>query len=168
MAKTQRVGPLDIGEDIDFQRREWVVERGAWLVVLLILIVGLAGLFGGGPLSHAEASSGPLVLDYERFVRKRAPTELDLRVAPEAVANGEVALWLDQSVVEKIDVERIVPEPVEMEGAVDRVVYRFAVADPEEPAEVTFHLQPAEPGAVRVRMGLVNGAELSIDQFIYP
>jgi len=168
MAKTQRVGSLEIGQDLDFQRREWVVQRGAWLVVLLILFIGLAGLLGGGPLSHAEASSGPLALDYERFVRKHAPTELDLRVAPAAVANGEVTLWLDQSVLDKIDVERIVPEPVEMEAAADRVVYRFAIEDSEEPTEVTFHLQPAEPGAVHVRLGLVNGADLTADQFIYP
>ena len=168
MPRNQRVGSLEIAQDLDFQRREWIVQRIAWGIVVIILIAGLAGLLGAGPLSHAQASSGPLALDYERFVRKRAPTQFDLTVAPEAASDGEVALWLDQALLEKLDVERITPEPTAMEATPDRVVYRFVLADPEQPAAVTFHLEPAEPGAVRGNLGLVDGQELAVAQFIYP
>lgn len=168
MPRSQQVGSLEIAQDFAFQRREWIVQRVLWWVVVAILVAGVVGLLGTGPLSHAEAASGPLSLDYERFVRKRAPTQLDVRVAPEAAVEAEIALWLDADYLEKVDVERIMPEPVVMAAAPDRVIYRFVLADAEQPGRVTFHLQPAEPGAVDGRLGLVDGDSVTFDQFVYP
>ena len=168
MPKTQRVGSLEIAQDLDFQQREWVVQRVAWWIVVAILLAAIVGLLGAGPLSHASAASGPLELDYDRFMRRRAPSQYELVVAPGTAVEGEVALWLDDALLEKVDVERVMPEPSEMEAGADRVVYRFVVADPEQPARITFHLEPDEPGAVRGGIGIVDGAEVSINQFVYP
>jgi hypothetical protein len=48
------------------------------------------------------------------------------------------------------------------------VVYRFALSDPVRPVRIRFDLQPAEPGVVRSRLGVVDGPEIAFDQFIYP
>lgn len=168
MPQPERVGSLEITQDLDFQRREWVVQRVAWAVVAALLIAGVVGLFGAGPLSHAVASSGPLTLEYDRLLRRRAPSQYELAVSPDIATAGEVALWLDAALLEKIDIDQIVPEPTEAATGSDRIVYRFAVADPEQTAQITFHLEPSEPGAVRGRIGLIDGQELTIDQFIYP
>lgn len=168
MPETQRVGSLEIAQDLDFQRREWVVQRVGWWIGVAILLAGAAGLLGAGPLSHASASSGPLEVDYDRFVRRRAPSQFDVVVGPGAAVEGEVSLWIDGALLEKIDVERIMPEPSAMEASPGRVVYRFVVEDPEQPVRITFHLEPDEPGGVRGGIGMVDGAEVTIDQFIFP
>jgi hypothetical protein len=168
MAQTHRVGSLQIDQDLEFQRKEWTAQRAAWLVALLILLAGFVGLLGGGPLSHAEAAAGPLRLEYDRFARTRAATNLEARVDPGAAANGAVRLWLDRDFLDKVDIERIIPQPVEAQTSGDRVVYRFAAPDADQPAVISFDLQPMEPGAVRGQMGLVAGPEIAFTYFIYP
>jgi hypothetical protein len=164
----QQVGSLQITHDLEFQQREWRVQRAAWGLGLLILIAGLLGLLGGGPLSHVATASGPVTVEYERFVRKRAPTAMTLRIAPDAVAAGEVAVWLDRAFLDKVAVERVSPEPASMAAGAGRVIYRFALVEPTGPAEVVFTLQPEEPGLARGRLGIVDGVELAFDQFIFP
>jgi hypothetical protein len=168
LAKTTRVESLEVGQDLAFQRREWKVQRAAWMVALLILVLGFAGLLGGGPLSQTETSSGPLALEYERFARKRAPTALHTRLEPGVTSAGEFSLWLSEEYLDKVDLNRVLPEPIEMAAASDRVVFRFLAATPGEPAEITFALEPAEPGLVHGRVGLVAGPDVAFDQVIYP
>jgi hypothetical protein len=168
VAKTTRVGSLEVGQDLAFQQREWKVQRAAWVVALLILVAGFAGLLGGGPLSQTEASSGPLALEYDRFARQRSPAALTIRVDPGVAVDGEIPIWLDRAFLEKVDVEHIMPEPTTMEVGSDRVIYRFAVETPEQPAEITFAIQPHEPGVARGWLGLVDGADIAFDQVIYP
>jgi hypothetical protein len=117
MPQLERVGSLEINQDLDFQRREWRLQWVAWGVVLLILVAGLAGLLGGGPLSNGQASAGPLAVNYERFVRKQAPARLELMVSPEAAVDGEVALWIGDGFLEKVNVAGVIPEPVAMEAS---------------------------------------------------
>jgi hypothetical protein len=159
---------MEIAQDLAFQQREWRVQRAAWVVVLLVLIAALAGLFGGGPLSQGKVVSGSLALAYPRFARERAPAALEIEVGADTAVAGEIPLWLNRAFLDKVDVERIVPEPAAMEAESDRVIYRFAVANPRQPATITFDIQPHEPGRTMGRVGLVDGAEVAFDQVIYP
>jgi hypothetical protein len=168
MGQIERVGSLEIDQDLEFERRQWALQRAGWIVIGLVVLLALTGLLGGGPFSHAEAASGPLTLQYDRFIRERAPSELQLDVDPGAASDSELVLSLNQGFLEKVDVERIVPEPTEMETAADRIVYRFVIPDPEQPATIVFHLDPTEPGQAEGRVGLVDGEEIPFAQFIYP
>lgn len=169
MGVARRVDSLQIDEDMRFQRREWVVQRVGWVVILVLLIAGLLGALGGdGVLSHRAARAGPLALEYERFTRQRRPTSLHVRVDPASAIDGQVRVWLDQSVLDRIDIERIEPEPVETRADDERVVYQLALADPARPARVTIAYQPADLGVMRVRLGVVGGDEIAVDQIVYP
>lgn len=44
MAKIQRVGALEISQDLDFQRRTWVVEQVGWGVMALVVLAALLRL----------------------------------------------------------------------------------------------------------------------------
>jgi hypothetical protein len=170
MAEIKRVASLDIGEDLDFTRRQWRVQRVGWVVILLILLFGLAGGFGGGAISHTTATTGALTLDYERFVRQRGPTSLALQIAPGAANAGDdqVAVWIDNTFLDAIDLEAIEPEPAESLAGADRVVYHFALADPARPAKITLAYQPATVGMVTIHAGIVGGDALAVDQFTWP
>ncbi len=168
MSKIPRVGSLEIDQDLDFEHRQWTVQRIGWAVILLILAAGIAGLLGSGPLSHAEAAQGPLTLSYERFVRKRGPSELQIHLAPGAAQNDVVAIWIAQDYLDKIDIERLLPEPVEVSTSAERVVYHFAIEDPAQRSEIIVDLEPSEPGRIQGHIGLLDGPEIVFDQFIYP
>ncbi len=48
MEQIPRVGDLDIEQDLDFERRQWHVQRVGWVVFLLILLAAFVGLLGTG------------------------------------------------------------------------------------------------------------------------
>jgi len=169
MDREPRVNLITIDEDMVFQRREWMIQRVGWVVILLLLIAGLFGALGGnGWLSHGEAKAGSLALEYERFTRQRRPTSLQVRVDPASARDGRVPIWLDQAFLDRIDVERVEPEPVETRAGADRVVYQLALVDPQRPAQVTIAYQPADLGVTQIRLGIVGGDAIAIDQVVYP
>ena len=48
MSKAERAGDLEIVEDLSFQRREWRVQRGGWVVMAVLILLALLGLTGRG------------------------------------------------------------------------------------------------------------------------
>ncbi len=168
MAKIQRVGSLEIDQDLDFERRQWSVQRAAWVLFLVILLAGLAGLMGEGPLSGVEASNGSLTVQYDRFVRAHALTQIDVKLSPAATSAGQVTLWLSQDYLEKFELQGVMPEPAEMALANDKVLLRFVTDSPAQPVTVIASLEPTSPGAAPGAIGVVDGPEIDINQFVYP
>ena len=168
MADSHRVGDIEVAQDLEFQRHEWVLQRALWVAIAILLLAALAGLFGSGPLSRAEAVTTGLALDYERLARRHAPHELTVEVGPEATTDGTVALWIDQTYLDGYRVESIMPEPESVETGAQRVVFRFAVGDVDAPAQVVFALEPERVGPNQGRLGLAGGPELAFRQFVFP
>ena len=168
MAEIRRVGNLEVGHDLDFQRRQWTFQRIGWLTMVLIAVAALLGLFGTGPLSDAAAERGPLRLDYGRFERKAAPAKLRIRVAGGTAQDGQIRLWLDERYLDAVEIRSISPEPSESQAGPDRTVYVFQIGDPGQPAAVSFDLQPVEFGRLTGRLGLVGGPEIAFAQVVYP
>ena len=42
-AETDRVGDLEIHQDLPFQRRSWTVQRVGWAIMALVVLAGLLG-----------------------------------------------------------------------------------------------------------------------------
>ncbi len=168
MEGPHRVGEIEVAQDLAFQRREWALQRVLWVAIAVLLLAGLAGLFGSGPLSHAETGTAALSLEYERLARLYTPSELKVRIGPGAATDGTVVLWLDRAFLDTNKLEAVLPEPEDEEAGGERVIYRFAVAEPGSPIEVTFELEPERVGRVEGRVGLVEGPELAFGQFVYP
>ena len=93
MSSMQRVGDLEIEQDHDFQRRSWRLQRAGWIVLSLVLLAGLLGLFGSGPLAHATVGApGCPVASRVRPVRPhRRPVHVDGPAAAldEATGRGD-------------------------------------------------------------------------------
>src|SRR3546814_2150408 len=71
----------------------------------LAVLLGLAGLFGQGPLARREAAAQGLTLRYQRVVRLEATQSLDFVL--EARQAGEIGLELDSRFVSRAEIERI-------------------------------------------------------------
>jgi hypothetical protein len=169
MPPLPRVGELAVAEDSGFQRRSWRVQRVGWVLMALLVLAGLAGLLGSGPLSHAKAvhEDGVMAVEYQRFARWMAPTQIKVHFGPQAVRDGEVRIWLDRRYVEKTKIEPVVPQPQKVEVGPDRLTYVFAAQAAPGPGTVAFHLEFTTFGLVEGRAG-VAGAEIGFRHLVYP
>jgi hypothetical protein len=164
----ERVGELEVGQDLGFQRREWRVQRIAWVAMAMVLVAGLAGLLGSGPLAHAAAEAEGLTVEYDRIVRDRAPFDLRFVLPPGTAPSGQVDLWIDRALLDKAEIARVVPQPESERAGADRVVFTVAVTDPDAPAEVIVALDPHDVGGFAVGVGIVDGPQVELTGFVLP
>jgi hypothetical protein len=170
MPDPDRVGDLEIHQDLPHERLEWRIERIGWVAMALVLLAALGGLLGPGPLSSATAgdTGSPLRVEYNRFARSQAPAILRVHLGPGAAHDGKARLWLSREYVENIELHHIDPEPESVEAAHDRLIYTFNLPDPSRPTAVTFHLEANAFGRMPVSVGLDSGPQLHLRQFVYP
>lgn len=161
---------LEIATDLKHQKRLWIVERTGWAVMILLMAAALTGLFGAGPLSHATAgqTGSEFWVDYQKFDRCEATSQLRVHVGSGALKSESVGVWLSRHYLENVEVEKTTPAAEHQEAAGDRVVYVFRAAGSNEPIVLTFHVRPTEQGKKHARIGIVNGPEVHFSQFIYP
>lgn len=170
MAGPERVGSLEVAQDFEFQQRQWKAERIGWAIMVLIALLALIGLFGNGPLSSAsvEAPDGSLSTAYGRFVRQEAPSTLTFQVAGSQATNSEIELWVSQDYLESMEIQHISPQPTEVRGGENRMIYVFTIDDPSATLQVTFSLEPQEMGRLSGEVGVTDGPMVTFNQISYP
>lgn len=171
MAKPQKVGSIEISEDMPFQERSWRVQRFGWAIMVLITLAALAGVFGGGPLAYASVgtTASGLNVQYEKFTRLRAESELAARISPDAAgADSTVRLWIDRLWLDGFEVKSITPEPEKTELISDQVVYTFRLTPGSAPGQVRLSLEGRTLGISQGRVGLDGGPTYKFTQVIYP
>lgn len=169
MSELKQVGSLEIDQDLEFQRREWRVQRVLWVVTAVLLVLALMGLFGGGPISDTtrESDDGTLSVDYLRFVRHDGQASLDFQVAASHATNQEVEIWIDQRFIDRVQIEHVSPEPASVRGADGRMVYVFELAEGADTLNATFSYRPQHMGRIPGEAGS-GDAVVDIDQIGYP
>ena len=169
MPETERVGSIQIEQDLDFQQKSWTVQRVSWIIMLLIAAAGLLGVFGGGPIADATAGDrNELEIEYERLVRMSGSEKLGISFGERAPRSGStVSLWLDREWLSRHNVRAIVPEPESTTVAADRVTYYFS-AKPGSPTKVEFDLETIAFGSIHGKAGIPGGTTVTFNQFSYP
>lgn len=172
MGDIKRVGDLEIEQSMDFQRREWRVERVGWTAMALVLVAALLGFFGGaGPFTIATVAAdgdAPLRLEYDRFGRFESQASLRVHVPPAAVRADTVNVWIDRSYLRGVTIDQISPTPKSVEAGPDRMTYTFAVTGASDPVEISISLTLIKIGSRKGRIGLTPGSSLEFHQFVYP
>ena len=136
--------------------------------MMAIVVAALIGLLGAGPLSSVTAESGPLQLQYTRFERRHAPTELELSIASSAVSQDQVEVWFSSDYLARIEITSMVPEPEAVSETDGRVIYRFSIDDQVQTPTIHFALEHDDPGPTTGHIGVIDGPELTFWQFVYP
>ena len=161
--------PLPLEAVMPHHRAAWRVERVGWAVMAFALLGALLGVFGDGPLSQAsEGSATALKIEYDRFQRSGAPQIYRFTVHPSISREGSVELRLDQSLIEDMELDSIVPEPQSMRSASGHTSFIFAVAPAREPLLIKFRFRPATFGHRSGRINAEGAPPLNIDHYIYP
>src|SRR5687767_835829 len=161
---------LEIATDLKQQRRLWIMERVGWTIMAILIVAALAGVFGGGPLSHATAGhpGSALHVDYDRFARHEAPGELKAHIDAKQAQDNKLRIWISRGYLDEVEIERTVPQADSSQLDDNRVIYIFNVTETNKPAEVSFHLRPKGYGKTAGIIGVVGGPEVQFSQFIYP
>lgn len=154
-----------MGESTVFMRRNWQVQRAGWLLMSLAVLLGLAGLFGRGPLTRRDASAPGLSLQYQRVLRLEATESLEFTL--EAGRAGEAGLELDAGFVSRTEIERIIPEPREISVSPEGHRLSFPAAG-TGPVAVRLLFVPKKLGRLRARFGTPGGAALPVAFFVLP
>jgi hypothetical protein len=157
-----RSSQFQIDDDLNFQRREWKVQRAGWIAMTLVIIAALFGVFGAGPLSSATIERAGLRLEYERFGRLQRSSQLRFTISG---TDDPVPLLIGGDYLDRVMIERITPEPGKAEARSDGVVFQFVL---QGPAVVTFHLMPKKFGLASGKARLGQAAPITFTQFIYP
>jgi hypothetical protein len=169
MPNIPRVGDLEIGQDLQFQRWEWIFQRVGWVVLVAIILAALAGLLGHGPLSRTQTADpdNKLTIEYNRFLQYHDPSTLTIRVN-EGASGPELRLSFGRDYVEQLDIQAVVPPPVRVEAGADRAVYVFRVAEAGRPLMVTAHFEANRMGPLRGEIGIDEQEPARFRQFVYP
>jgi hypothetical protein len=159
---SQKRRTLDIDEDLEFQQKEWFFQRLGVGVLLLFVLAALLGFTGmGGPMSEAEAGEpdGPVFVEYERFVRRGglSTMKLHLRGTP-----GEVRFWISAPYFDRVRVESVAPQPVQVSVEADRHVYLIRTGSAD--VTVIFEVEYDTIGRSDAELGLVDGPSVRIGQ----
>lgn len=159
----------DFAKVMRHHRKAWRIERIAWFVIALMLAAALLGVFGGGVLSEAQVGSRQTVMvEYDRLLRSSAPSLMRFRVHPSLRRDGAVRLRIDRSIVSRMEIESIVPQPLSQASGADYNEFVFAVAPGESPATIDLRYRPSTFGRMRGEVSIAGEHALAIDQFVYP
>lgn len=149
---------IAVGEDLEFQRTWWRMERVVWIVFLLLLIFDLLGGLGRGWLANAQRTTadGALHLTYERIERAGTPSIMTLHFGPGAIHDGHIQVFVSDSVIRPLGAQRVSPQPLASTLSREGITYTFSASDGPTVAEIA--LQPSFPGSHSFRMTLLGGA----------
>jgi len=169
MLRNEIAPSLELEQDPVAQQREWRFERAGWWLIALLIVAGLAGLFGDGGFARRTARSPTpgATATYERIVRAGASSTLLFTVDASSPADTMVELALDRAYVATMDIDRVTPEPVETRASSTWVVYRFRRAEPGRPATIDFALSPRAVGRHSARIATAFG-QLQLAQLALP
>jgi hypothetical protein len=158
---------LELTEDLRFEGHEWTVQRIAWFIMAVLILLGILGFFGAGPISSRSVTSsdGTVKLEYKRFERFQAPSTLRVVLHPSGPPAAR--LWISQQFLETIKVESIVPSPEQTEVRDGGTVYSFRVSR-HEAISIMFHLQIQNIGSSPIRVRGDEGAILEAAHWVYP
>lgn len=166
----KRVDDLELEEDLAFERRSCRWQQVGQLMLVALVLAAVAGVFGGGPVAHAESAdtSGSLRVEYQRLARRQSAGTIVLRVDPSLARAGEIRVRFDREFAEQYDWERSVPEPAGMEHGPDGIIARFGADPGGGPIQIVCRIRANHVGRAGLRVGIVDGPEVTLRPFVFP
>jgi hypothetical protein len=158
---------LDIDIRDRFERDWGIAERICFTLLGLLLLAGLIGLLGDGWLSKREVRvpGTPLEVHYDRFLRDRGDTSLEVELTAPAPADT-FQIAFDRDFIDREKVRDSSPK-AESAAALDGgVLYTFRLG-PDRKGRVVFSIEPQGIGLAHGALSY-GGSRLVLHQVVYP
>jgi hypothetical protein len=159
---------LDVGADLQFQKRWWRFENIIWVLFTMVILLDLAGAFGRGPLAKEEwkSSDGKVTVKYDRIERYSTPSVITVRTDPGAVRDRKIQIWVSDSVLSQFGMQRLIPEPLYSE--LDHGGILFTLPSASIPDSIQFLLEPKSPGMYRFALRVAGSEQLTAKVLVMP
>jgi hypothetical protein len=156
-----------VREDMAFQMKIWRFERCGWYLLVLLMMLGLAGLFSRGLLSTRDVRSedGRVRVQYEMFHRNGSTNSMKISVsgAPESTVELELA----GEMLEGFSIETLQPEPARARSS-DRGIRLSVQTDTQGQADLFITMRGDGLGLFHSRIVLPGTTDVRLAQFIFP
>ena len=168
--KSTSLENLDDAEPMAHQRWEWTLERVAWVIMALVIVAGLLGGLGAGPLASREAAApdGSLVVEYYAIERAAAPNTLVLRLGPKAGESSQIDLAFSRPFAEGTQLDSLVPEPVQTTAREGEIVHTFAASDLTGGSTIVCRYQHQRFGSLDYRIAIQGREPARVRQIVLP
>lgn len=170
MEPLSRTEDIEAGCDPAFEQRWWRIQGIIWIILVLLLIAGVAGGFGHGPLSEATVHppGSCLHVYYDRLARRETPSFLKLQLDKKALASGKIRIHLNRALLDRMQLKQIVPAPLAEVPLADGARFTFQTDPTSDAAILTFTENPSEPGFVDGEITIEGEAPVRFRQFVFP
>jgi hypothetical protein len=152
---------LQIEESLSLHEKGWIVQRVGWAMIIAVMVAGILGVFGEGPISKKEPVSGNIKATYERFFR----FEAEMKIVIESTADHISQVSFPQQYLKNFKILRFVPEPDNNVTSAGEVIYNFS---PAQNHIVSVYLTPTSKGQIEGDMKVNGTNAFSLHHFIYP
>lgn len=159
---------IQIEQNLPVEEKTQKVERIAWYIFALFLVLALLGLFGDGLMSNARRSTSDnkLTIESQRFERYESPTELVVELSPEATA-ATTEIGIDNSLLEYLEIENLTPTGQFSRAEGSKTYFTFQTTE-RQSARININAETKKIGLARGDISVTNGPALQVTQFIYP
>lgn len=162
-----RIGGLEIDEDFAFQKASWRVQWAGEIVIILFVLAGLVGVFGGGGVAKKTEKFAGTELEYPRFIRANAPVEIKMTLSRPVAGNEPVFVAFDAAFFERFKVEEFSPRPRSETLGKGVVVYEFARAEHEN-VPIAARVKATKIGSAMGTITVGADAPMTIKALVFP
>jgi hypothetical protein len=156
-----------IREDMSYQMKVWRFERFGWYVLILLMVLGLAGLFSRGALSTRDVRSedGKVRVEYEMFHRNGSMNSMKVSVS--GTPDSQVEVELAGEMLEGFSIESLQPAPIRSRSS-SQGLRLWGQTDNQGQANLYLTLRGDGLGFFRSHIATPGTAGVKLDQFIFP
>ncbi len=149
-----------VEEKYNFSQKERKVQSILKILLVLILVAGLLGLFGGGLLSQRVASGSDFSVKYHQFIREESPTKLYVYLDN---PSDTTLISFNSSYLEEVQIVQTMPAPLSSKTTDGRIFYSFNTA---ATGLIVFYLLADNAGFMELSLTVDNETK-RLDQFAY-
>ena len=137
------------------------------IFVTIVVVAGLAGAFGSGPLSAATTTVPGRSIDiaYDRVQRRTVQSDVTITFKG-ALPRNQLAVELPTTFQREMDIVSTSPRSSEMRVSSRGVVYLFTTGDSDK-GEITLSMKPKKPGFF-VSQFFVDSSAVTLRQLVWP
>lgn len=156
-----------VRENMAYQLRIWRFERCGWYVLVLLVVLGLLGVFSRGVISSREVRSddGHLRAEYEMFHRNGSTNAMKISLSGKPDVTLEVDIGGE--LLEGFSVETLQPQPLRSRNS-GQGMRLWLQADGQGQATLYLTLRGDGLGLFRSRLQSPGSAGVELVQFIFP
>lgn len=156
-----------VHEDMAFQLKVWRFERVGWYVLVLVVVLGLVGVFSRGIVSSRDVRSddGRVRVEYDMFHRNGSSNSMKINVT--GGADAPLELELAGELLEGFSIETLQPEPLRASSS-GRGIKLSLHTDADGRATLYLTLRGDGLGIYRSRIAVPGTRGVELTQFIFP